>query len=124
MRLLLDTHSLIWLSEGNRRLGGRAKAAITVGTVFVSSISVWEIAIKSAQGRLDATALLPWLEQADFPELAFTAAHGRDAGALPRHHGDPFDRALVAQARVGNLVLVTSDERLAAYDVALLDAAR
>ena len=60
----------------------------------------------------------------DFPELAFTSAHARDAGALPRHYGDPFDRALVAQARTEGLVLVTADPAMQAYDVALLDATR
>ena len=60
----------------------------------------------------------------DFPELAFTSVHARDAGALPRHHGDPFDRALVAQARSEGLVLVTADPAMQAHDVALLDATR
>ena len=60
----------------------------------------------------------------DFPELAFTSAHARDAGALPRHHGDPFDRALVAQARSKGLVLVTAEPAMQAHDVALLDATR
>ena len=58
------------------------------------------------------------------PELACTSVHARDAGALPRHHGDPFHRALVAQARSEGLVLVTADPAMQAYDVALLDATR
>jgi len=121
--LLLDTHVLVWLLEGVR-LGVQARSAILAGEVHVSSISVWEIAIKSAAGRLDVPAVESLLETDDFPELAFTSAHGRAAGALPQHHRDPFDRALIAQARIEGLVLVTADRAMRAYDVALLDAAR
>lgn len=65
-----------------------------------------------------------FLAAPDFPELACTSVQARDAGALPRHHGDPSDRALVAQARSEGLVLVTADPAMQAYDVALLDATR
>ena len=123
MSLLLDTHALLWLCEGNRRLGVRALAAIREGA-YVSAIVTWEIAIKAEQGKLRVDGLESFLTAADFAELAFTSAHARDAGALPRHHGNPFDRALVAQARSEGLVLVTADPAMQAYDVALLDATR
>lgn len=124
MTLLLDTHVLLWLAAGDARLGPRARAAALSGSARVSSISVWEIGIKSATGALTATGLHTVLETGDFPELPFTAQHAREAAALPLHHRDPFDRALVGQARVEGLVLVSADSRLQAYDVALLDAAR
>lgn len=82
----------------------------------------WEIAIKQEKGRRRVDGLDTFLTAPDFPELAFTLAHARDAGALPRHHGDPLDRAQVAQARAEGLVLVTADPAVQAYDVALLDA--
>lgn len=123
MTLLLDTHVLLWLLEGVR-LGAQARSAILAGEVQVSSISVWEIAIKSAAGRLDVPAVESLLETDDFPELVFTSAHARAACALPPHHRDPFDRALIAQARLEGLVLVTADRAMQAYDVALLDATR
>lgn len=124
MSLLLDTHVLLWLAADDRRLGPQARAAALSGAAHVSAISVWEIGIKSATGRLDATGLDTVLDRTDFPELSFRSEHAREAGALPPHHRDPFDRALIGQARVEGLVLVTADRRLYAYDVALLDAAR
>ncbi|MCY7363972.1 MAG: type II toxin-antitoxin system VapC family toxin [Frankiaceae bacterium] len=124
MSLLLDTHVLLWLAAGDPRLGPRTQAAVLGAQSHVSAISVWEIAIKSATGRLTATGLDAVLEAQDFPELSFTGQHGREAGALPPHHRDPFDRALIAQARAEGLVLATADRRLQAYDVALLDASR
>ncbi len=94
--------------------------------VFVSSATVWEIAIKVATGRL----VFP-IEQADdvarrmgFDLLPILPAHAVRAGSLPRHHGDPFDRMLVAQAIVENLVLVTGNAVLGRYDVRILGAAQ
>lgn len=124
MTLLLDTHVLIWFATGNSRLGPSVRTAIRTDEVTVSAITVWEISIKVAAGRLKENGLRALLAAQDVPELAFTAAHGQAAGELPLHHRDPFDRALVAQARVEGLVLVTTDRALAQYDVALLDASR
>lgn len=124
MTLLLDTHVLLWLATADPRLGGSARAAIRDGAVVISAVVLWEIAIKQSIGRLDAAALEPFLLEKDLPELTFTSSHGRVAGALPQHHRDPFDRALVAQAQVESLVLVTVDSALEQYDVALLDASR
>ncbi|MBX9701087.1 MAG: type II toxin-antitoxin system VapC family toxin [Acetobacteraceae bacterium] len=124
MRLLLDTHALIWAVSEPRRLPAAWHAAITAldATVFVSAVTAWEIAIKRALGRvnfplekLDAT-----LEEAGFEHLPILAEHGIAAGGLPRHHGDPFDRMLVAQARLEGLTLVSDDAAIAAYDVRLL----
>jgi PIN domain nuclease of toxin-antitoxin system len=120
--LLLETHALIWLVAPESRLGGRAWAAVGSGDVRVSAISVWEVAIKRATGRLQAPELDRVLQADDFPEPAFSAEHARVAGVLPAHHCDPFDRTLVAQARIEGMVLVTADPQLSSYDVAVLDA--
>lgn len=123
MRLLLDTHVLIWAVSRPERLEARIRAALAAPgtTAFVSAVSAWEIAIKRALGRLgfpleDFDRVL---DEAGLEHLPVLAAHGIEAGSLPRHHGDPFDRMLIAQARVEDLVLVSEDVALAAYDVRL-----
>jgi PIN domain nuclease of toxin-antitoxin system len=123
VRLLLDTHVLIWAVTQPDRLRPRLRDAILSArtTVLVSAASAWEIAIKRSLGRLtfplerfDAV-----LEDAGFTQLAMNAAHAIEAGSLPRHHADPFDRMLVAQARVEDLVLASDDPLVAAYDLRL-----
>jgi PIN domain nuclease of toxin-antitoxin system len=92
--------------------------------VVVSAVSVWEAAIKRAQGRLDLVPedLRAELDVAGFDSLPITQEHGIAAGALPLHHKDPFDRMLIAQARLEGLTIITRDRRFAPYDVALLPA--
>ncbi len=88
---------------------------------YVSAASVWEIAIKRASGKLKAPDdLLEQVALARFGELAITFGHAKLAGALPAHHSDPFDRMLIAQAQSENLMLVSNDARIAAYDVPVL----
>jgi len=87
----------------------------------VSAASAWELAIKHAVGRLEAPAR--WHQEIiefGFEPLAITFDHARESGELPRHHADPFDRMLVAQARLEGLTLVTADPNIARYDVAVL----
>lgn len=125
MRLLLDTHVLLWIAAGGGALGPRAAAAIADGRrpVFVSAVSAWEIAIKASLGRIDVPAdYLEMLDHYRFTPLDVSTAHALAVRELPAHHRDPFDRMLVAQARVEGLALVTADARLAAYDVRLLAA--
>ncbi len=125
MRLLLDTHALLWWLE-DERLGPAAAAAVRDpdSDVLASAASAWEIAIKARLGKLDAPSdLRDSLHEAQIRELCVTVEHGLAAGALPLHHADPFDRMLVAQARLERLTLVTNDPAMAAYDVALLAAA-
>jgi PIN domain nuclease of toxin-antitoxin system len=87
----------------------------------VSAASVWEIAIKRASGKLKAPDdLLEQVAVARFAALGITFEHATLAGELPPHHGDPFDRMLIAQAQIENLTLVTGDARIAAYDVPVL----
>lgn len=118
MRLLLDTHVLLWLMDDSPRLSQQARRLIVSATeVFVSSVSVWEIAIKSRLGKLevDAETLVAKLEAAGLKELYVTYRHAIATGKLPRLHGDPFDRLLVAQAIIEPMRFLTADAKLAAY---------
>jgi PIN domain nuclease of toxin-antitoxin system len=88
---------------------------------YVSAVSVWEIAIKRASGKLRVPEdLLEKVADAGFGELDISFEHATLAGALPPHHGDPFDRMLIAQAQIEGLTLVTNDPRIAAYEVPVL----
>lgn len=124
MRLLLDTHVVLWWLGDDKRLSPAARDEIVIAEeVRVSAATVWEIAIKRALGRLDVPDdYLEHVERTRFRPLAIGFEHAEAAGALPRHHDDPFDRMLVAQARVERLTLVTADRRLAEYGVAVLAA--
>jgi PIN domain nuclease of toxin-antitoxin system len=123
VRVLLDTDILLWWLSADTALPPRAGQVIADSdtAVVVSAASAWEIAIKKAVGRLDAPDdLLEALDANAFETLAVTAAHALEAGELPGYHGDPFDRILIAQARMEGLTLVTVDERFAEYDVDLM----
>jgi PIN domain nuclease of toxin-antitoxin system len=121
--LLLDTHALLWSVGDPDHLSASAREVLGAGVVpaYVSAASVWEIAIKRASGKLKVPGdLLENVRAAEFGELSVSFEHATRAGALPPHHGDPFDRILVAQAQMQGLVMVTSDARIAAYDVPVL----
>ncbi len=124
MRVLLDTHVYLWWLLDSPRLA-RADAEVIADPatiVCVSAASIWEASIKSALGRLDLDGidLVVEVGRNGFVELEMSAAHAWSAGRLPPHHRDPFDRMLVAQAHHEQLLLVTDDEMLAKYDVAIL----
>jgi PIN domain nuclease of toxin-antitoxin system len=107
------------------RLYAHARAAIedAANDVFVSVASAWEMSIKRKAGRLDTPDdLSVQLDRKRFVALQITLDHALAAGALPLHHGDPFDRMLIAQAQLEGLTIVTRDRRFAAYGVALLPA--
>jgi PIN domain nuclease of toxin-antitoxin system len=90
--------------------------------VLVSAVTVWEIEIKRALGRIRAPDNVAGLvDESGFARLPITFEHAREAGRLPLHHGDPFDRMLIAQARVEGLVLATADKAIAHYDIRTLD---
>jgi PIN domain nuclease of toxin-antitoxin system len=129
VNLLLDTQALLWWLDGNRRLGRRARQVVEsdAATVCVSAASIWEIAIKSSMGRIKLRDPLEvWAPDAlaahGFALLNVTVAHAVAVAALPHHHTDPFDRLLIAQARLEHLALVTSDAAFDEYDVRVLDA--
>ena len=125
MRMLLDTHVLLWWLADDPSLLHDAKVAISDPTsaVFISAASAWEIAIKQALGKLEAPSDLErQIELNRFEPLLITIAHAYSAGTLPRHHDDPFDRMLVAQALAEGLTIVTRDPRLGRYGVQTLSA--
>ena len=130
MNLLLDTHVLIWWMQGSKRIGPRARAAMFEddARLWLSAASIWEMAIKSATGRLVLDTPLeksvPFLSKQGVRSLPISVAHALAAGALPPHHADPFDRMLIAQARCEDLVLVTVDPAMEAYEVRTVDASR
>jgi PIN domain nuclease of toxin-antitoxin system len=123
VRLLLDTHVLLWAVGDPGRLAAPVRQAVTApeNTILISAATVWEIAIKRALGRLEFPIddLDAVLARAGFEHLPIDAGHAVAAGGLPRHHADPFDRMLVAQSRVEGLTLVSEDAAIAAYDVRL-----
>lgn len=125
MNLLLDTHALIWALENNPTLSTPARAAIINGknNVYVSAASVWEMSIKQALGKLEVPDnLLEEIKAHRFIHLPIALAHGDVAGKLPAIHQDPFDRMLIAQAQIENLVLVTRDQYIPQYAVNVLQA--
>ncbi|MEM1431222.1 MAG: type II toxin-antitoxin system VapC family toxin [Pseudomonadota bacterium] len=121
MRLLLDTHVLLWAVLNDPRLSEAQAEAITAGELYVSAASVWEIGIKRALSKLSVPAeLFEIAVDAGCRPLPISWAHAEAAAALPMHHTDPFDRMLIAQARGERLRLVSSDRKLSAYDVELI----
>lgn len=121
MRLLLDTHVLLWAVLNDPRLTSTQVRAISEGELYVSAASVWEIGIKRALGKLDVPEeLFDIAVDAGCRPLPISWTHAEAAAALPLHHTDPFDRMLIAQARCENLRLASSDAKLAAYDVDLV----
>ena len=125
MRLLLDTHVLLWWLANDPHLGEGARAGISDpgSAVYVGAATVREISIKRVLGKLDAPSdLLSQIELNRFEPLSMTVSHAHAAGALPRHHDDPFDRMLVAQAMAEGLTLLTGDSRMGLYGVGVLAA--
>ncbi len=123
MDLLLDTHVSIWWASRDPKLTENARAAIadSENRVVASAVSVWEISIKRAAGKLAFRHdILQALDQTGFDTHDVNPHHADLAGSLPLHHADPFDRLLVAQARIEGLVLVTQDRYLRSYGVPLL----
>ena len=116
MRLLLDTELLLW-ALGARKLPKEAKRLIKASQVFVSAVSIWEVAVKASLAELGFSAELvrEAIEPSGFEELSITAAHAAAVERLPWHHRDPFDRLLVAQATVEPLILLTTDAALTPY---------
>jgi len=117
--LLLDTHVFLWWREASGRIGEDARRAIAQAEiVYVSAASAWEVAIKVALGKLDIPGPLESaVQESEFEQLPITFAHASRLAGLYAHHGDPFDRMLVAQAATEGLTIVTHDRKLAPYGV-------
>lgn len=125
-RLLLDTRVWLWWQTADRRLGPATREAIAAAVeVRFSVASAWEIAIKVSLGKLTLPPradIAAELARDGFDVLAIELSHAAAVTELPRHHPDPFDRMLVAQARVEDLTLVTADAALARYGVSIMRA--
>ena len=124
-RLLLDTHAFVWCLSEVPKLAEGARAAIADprNEVFVSAITGWEVAVKRAKGRMTAPDnLSAMVDEKGFTHLPLTFHHAEQAGNLPMHHRDPFDRFLIAQAQAEGLVLVTRDARIPLYGVRTMAA--
>jgi PIN domain nuclease of toxin-antitoxin system len=124
VNILLDSHALIWAVDNPGRLGGQAAIALqdADNQLLVSAGTMWELAIKIGLGKLSLT--LPfrqWFTNATqdlgLSILAITVAHADEQSKLPKHHGDPFDRLLVAQALVEDLTIVSADHTFDRYGV-------
>lgn len=125
MIVLLDGHALLWALSGSRELRPDARSALEdpENEVLVSAGTVWEIEMKRVAGRLEApTELLRAIEATGFTTLPITAADAERAARLPRHHRDPFDRMLVAQAHRLDAFVMSRDSVIASYDVHVLPA--
>ena len=127
MRLLLDTHALVWWWTDDPRLPAAARVAIAnpVGVVFVSAASAWEIATKHRLGKWPEVARLiaeyaSLLRRSRFQALPIGMEHALRAGGLPGPHRDPFDRMLIAQAGLESLPVITADPVFAAYGVPVI----
>lgn len=123
MKLLLDTHVLVWAAIGDPKLSKAAIALIDdpANTLYFSAASLWELTIKgAARTGVDPAQLRGALLAVGYRELPISAEHTLAVGALPDHHRDPFDRILAAQAQVEGLHLVTHDRTLSAYPHTLL----
>lgn len=124
MKLLLDTHALIWFAENDAKLSAGARKALSdeAGQLFCSVASIWEMAIKVSLGKLKLGARLDStfhrrLEDNGFTVLPIEYAHATQVLNLPWHHRDPFDRLLAAQALVEELSIVSHDKQLEAYGI-------
>jgi PIN domain nuclease of toxin-antitoxin system len=121
VRLLLDTHILLWAAAEPERLSRAAQSLLenVNNELIFSAVSLWEIAIKTARGRedfrVDAGLLRRDLFDNGYAELAMTGAHAAALTGLPPFHKDPFDRMLIAQAMIEGMTLVTSDPAVAKY---------
>lgn len=124
MKLLLDTHALLWWLADDAQLGadGRARIEDEGNTILVSQVSLWEIAIKIGIGKLrvDIGEALAAIHDRGLEELDLRPAHLTTLAALERRHRDPFDHMLIAQAIVEGATLMTEDRRMEEYPVAIL----
>lgn len=122
MRLLLDTHVVLWWLADSEELSDETKDLLDAEpSVYVSAVSAWEVAIKQELGKLEGPAdLAERVRDSQFAGLPITAGHGVRAGRLPSVHRDPFDRLLVAQAQTEGMTLATRDAWIPKYDVQVL----
>ncbi len=124
MKLLLDTHALLWFANGDAALSDKAQAQLAIQTqeVLVSDVSIWELAIKTNLGKLKLDReLTRWVDRFvtgnGFTPLPIARPHVLGVAKLPPHHGDPFDRLLAVQCQLEKLTLVSRDPVFDAYGI-------
>lgn len=124
MRLLLDTHIVLWQLSGERDLSPAALEAIAAADdLLFSVVSYAEVGIQAAAGKLELPDDLPQrIADSGLRILALSPTHGLAVAHLPVHHRDPFDRLLIAQAVTERLTVVTADARFGAYEVDVIEA--
>lgn len=120
MKLLLDTHIFLWWLDTPEKLNDKELGFIkdTNNTVFISAASIWEISIKKTIGKLflpENCDILDGINQSCFLPLSINVKHAQFVETLPKHHDDPFDRMIISQAIINNLVLITKDEKIKQY---------
>ena len=122
MRLLLDTHVVLWWRLDSPRLKRPARNRIaSADVVWVSAASGWEVAIKSGLGKLRLSDSFAWMvADSEFDELPVTLRHAERLTMLPQHHTDPFDRMLIAQAQSEGATIMTHDPHFERYDVPIV----
>lgn len=121
-RLLLDSHALLWFVAGDRRrISSALRARIEASEAAISVAGLWEIAIKSALGKLDAPPDLPErIQELGFELLPVSAEHAWQVRSLPHHHGDPFDRLMIVQAQLERLPIVSADAAFDDYEITVI----
>jgi PIN domain nuclease of toxin-antitoxin system len=124
VKLLLDTHALLWWILDTKDLSRKARAAISSfnNEIYVSAVTAWEIATKSRIGKLPAAeplahSMTESIDKLGFRELAISINHAQRAGLLSGYHRDPFDRLLIAQAQAENLILISNEKIFDDYHV-------
>jgi PIN domain nuclease of toxin-antitoxin system len=124
LRVLLDTHSWLWMVGDSGRLADSSRGLLRdpSNDLFLSAASAWEMAIKYAAGKLrlpqpPAALIMQWMAEVRMGALPILHAHALRAVELPPHHRDPFDRLLIAQAQIEGLTVLTADRELGKYDV-------
>ncbi|MGD0041555.1 MAG: type II toxin-antitoxin system VapC family toxin [Isosphaeraceae bacterium] len=127
MKLLLDTHTFLWLVEGSPKLSATAAAAIAdpVNELFLSVASVWELAIKTGNKKLKLSDPLDvyvarWTPVYQIDLLPIQSSHALAVTGLPDHHRDPFDRMLISQSQIEGIILMSGDTKLAPYGIPIL----
>ncbi len=124
MRILLDSHTLLWWMDDPAKLRPSAREAIAdpSNLVFASAVSIWELGLEVSKGKLRIPVRFPaLLQEHGISHLPFTGSHAMASTTLPPFHGDPFDRALVAQSQQESMTLATRDGVLSAYGIAILE---
>ena len=131
MKVLVDTHCWLWALARPEELNTEAAALLSDGEteVVFSAASVWEIAIKSALGKLrvsliDGDSLFDIIDRQPLTPLPILHSHARQVASLPHHHHDPFDRLLIAQAQIEKLPVMTADDQFLRYEIEVIWAAR